>query len=190
MRRHASIFAATALALTLAPLSSARAQYSPDKATAIEVRKEFLANFDGLQKKFLALAEAIPADKYSWRPAPGVRSVGEVFMHIASEYYYWTPAVFGATPSTVVGPANNGFANYEKNSTKADVLKNLNDGFAFAKKTIEGLDESKIAGRQKVFNRESQIIEMSFDMTDDLHEHLGQLIAYSRSIGVKPPWTK
>jgi hypothetical protein len=27
-------------------------------------------------------------------------------------------------------------------------------------------------------------------MTDDLHEHLGQLIAYARSIGVKPPWNK
>ena len=174
----------------LAPIQSARAQYSPDKSTAVEVRKEFLANLDGLQKKFLALADAIPAEKYSWRPAPGVRSIGEVFMHIASEYYYWTPAVWGATPSTVVVPANNGFANFEKNSTKADVMKHMNEGFAFAKKTIEGLDEAKLTGRQKVFNRDIQVIEMAFDMTDDLHEHMGQLIAYSRSIGVKPPWTK
>jgi hypothetical protein len=78
---------------------AAHAQYSPDRATALEVRKEFLTNLDSLQSRFLALAEAFPADKYAWRPAPGVRSVGEVFMHVASEYYFWTPAVFGATPS-------------------------------------------------------------------------------------------
>ena len=187
MRRSTSLFAA--LVLAAAPLSL-HAQYSPDTSTALEVRKEFLANLDGLQKKFIALAEAIPADKYSWRPSPGVRSVGEVFMHIASEYYYWTPAVFGATPSPIVAPANDGFAKFEKNSSKPDVLKQLNEGFTFAKGAIDGLDEAKITGRHKVFNQDMHIIQMSFDMTDDLHEHLGQLIAYSRSIGVKPPWTK
>jgi uncharacterized damage-inducible protein DinB len=190
MLRRPAAALGSILALALVAPAQAHAQYSADKATAIEVRKEFLANFDGLQKKFLALAEAIPADKYSWRPAPGVRSIGEVFMHIASEYYYWTPAVFGATPSPVVVPVNDGFAKFEKMSSKPEVLKHLNEGFAYGRKTIEGLDESKITGRQKVFNREIQVIEMSFDMTDDLHEHLGQLIAYARSIGVKPPWSK
>ncbi|MGH7594690.1 MAG: DinB family protein [Gemmatimonadales bacterium] len=52
--------------------------------------------------KFLALANAIPADKYSWRPMPGVRSFGEVFMHLASEFYVYTPLSFGAAPSPVI----------------------------------------------------------------------------------------
>src|SRR3954452_25431259 len=36
----------------------------------------------------IALAEAIPADKFAWRPGPGVRSTGEVFMHIALANFY------------------------------------------------------------------------------------------------------
>ena len=74
----------------------------PNRDAAVEMRKQYLLDLDTLQTKFLALAEAIPADKYSWRPAPGVRSVGEVFMHVASEYYVYTPLTFGATPSPVV----------------------------------------------------------------------------------------
>src|SRR5471030_1712731 len=91
--------AAAALAF-VAP--NARAQYSPDRATGLEVRKEFLTNLDSLHSKFTQLAEAFPAEKYSWRPAPGVRSVGEVFMHVASEYYFYTPAMWGATPSPLI----------------------------------------------------------------------------------------
>ncbi len=173
------------------PARAALAQYSPDRATAVEVRKEFLADLDeGLQKKFLALAEAIPADKYSWRPAPGVRSVGEVFMHVASEYYFWTPAVFGATPSPVVQRADSGLARFERMSSKPEVLKHLKEGFAYANQVVSGLDEAKITGIQKVFGRDRQIIQMSFVMTSDLHEHLGQLIAYARMNGVTPPWSK
>ena len=50
--------------------------------------------------------------------APGVRSVGEVFMHVASEYYFFTPAVFGAVPSPVVEANKAGFEKFEKMSSK------------------------------------------------------------------------
>src|SRR5471030_2089277 len=101
MHRHSLrlLGAVTALALVV---PSARAQYSPDRATGLEVRKEFLTNLDSLHSKFTQLAEAFPADKYSWRPAPCVRSVGEVFMHVASDYYFYTPAVWGAKPSPLI----------------------------------------------------------------------------------------
>lgn len=165
-------------------------QYAPDRATALEVRKEFLTDLDSLHSKFVQLAEAFPADKYSWRPAPGVRSVGEVFMHIASEFYFWTPSIFGATASPVVEGNKAGFEKFEKMSSKPEVLKHLKEGFAFGRQSIAGLDDSKIIGLHKTFGRDRQVIEMTLDMTDDLHEHLGQLIAYARMNGVKPPWTK
>ena len=173
-----------------APCSTARAQYSPDRATALEMRKEFLTELDSLQSKFLQLADAFPADKYAWRPSPGVRSVGEVFMHVASEYYFWTPAVFGATPSPVVEGNKAGFEKFEKMSSKPEVLKHLTEGFAYGRQTIASLDEAKITGIHKVFNRDTQVIAMSIDMMGDLNEHLGQLIAYARMNGVKPPWSK
>ena len=88
--RH-SWMAVCGAALTALASSGARAQQVPDRAAAVEVRKQFLLDVDTLYSKFTALANAIPADKYAWRPAPGVRSVGEVFMHVASEFYVWAP---------------------------------------------------------------------------------------------------
>jgi uncharacterized damage-inducible protein DinB len=181
--------AALAFALA-APASRLHAQYSPDRATALEMRKEFLTELDSLQSKFMQLADAFPADKYAWRPAPGVRSVGEVFMHVASEYYFWTPAVFGTTPSPVLEGNKAGFEKFEKMSSKPEVLKHLKEGFAYGRQAIATLDEAKITGIHKIFNRDTQVIAMSLDMTSDLHEHLGQLIAYARMNGVKPPWSK
>jgi hypothetical protein len=183
-----ALIAVIALA-AVAPAAHAQ-QYAPDRATALEVRKEFLTDLDSLHSKFVALAEAFPADKYSWRPAPGVRSVGEVFMHIASEFYFWTPTDFGATASPVVEGNKAGLEKFERMSSKADVLKHLKEGFAYGRQSIAGLDESKIIGLQKSFGQDRQVIQMTLDMTDDLHEHLGQLIAYARMNGVKPPWSK
>jgi uncharacterized damage-inducible protein DinB len=92
--------------------------FLPDRAIALEMREEFLTELDSLQSKFMQLAEAFPADKYAWRPAPGVRSVGEVFMHVASEYYFWTPVVFGTVPSPVVEANKAGLEKFEKMSSK------------------------------------------------------------------------
>jgi hypothetical protein len=186
---HRLLGAVVAFALA-APATAAHAQYSPDRATAIEVRKEFLTDLDSLHSKFEALALAFPADKYSWRPAPGVRSVGEVFMHVASEFYFYTPAVFGAAPSPVVEGTKAGFEKFEKISSKPEVLKHLREGFAYGRHAVNALEDEKITGTHKIFGHDHQVIEMSFDMTDDLHEHLGQLIAYARMNGVKPPWSK
>jgi uncharacterized damage-inducible protein DinB len=178
------------LALALVVPAAAHTQYSPDRATALEVRKEFLTDLDSLHSKFLQLAEAFPGDKYAWRPAPGVRSVGEVFMHVASEYYFYTPAVWGATPSPILEAKKESFDKFEKMSSKPEVLKHLKEGFAFGRKAVASLEDEKIVGIHKIFNHDRQAIEMTLDMTDDLHEHLGQLIAYARMNGVKPPWSK
>ena len=70
------------VALTLASLPGlATAQ----DAASVEARKAYLGQLEEMHEKFVQLAEAFPADKYAWRPAPGVRSVGEAFMHVATE---------------------------------------------------------------------------------------------------------
>jgi hypothetical protein len=170
--------------------SAAAAQHGPDRATAVEVRRLFMADLDTLQRKFLALAEAFPADKYAWRPAAGVRSVGEAFMHVASEFYLYTPLAYGATPSPIVTLNRASLQKFETMSSKPEVLTHLKEGFAYAKQAIEGIDASALAGVHKFFGADRTILETSFDMTDDLHEHMGQLIAYARMNGIKPPWSK
>lgn len=168
----------------------AGAQAAPNREAAIEVRKQFMLDLDTLQSKFLALAEAIPADKYSWRPGPGVRSVGEVFMHVASEYYVYTPMSFGAERSPVIAKGQPAMEAFEKMSTKEDVLTHLKAGFAYATTAVNGLDPSTLTGKKKLFGGEYTIVETSLGMAADMHEHLGQLIAYARVNGIKPPWSK
>lgn len=162
----------------------------PDAAAAAEVRRQYMADLDTLQARFLALAEAFPEEKYAWRPSPGVRSVGEAFMHAASEYYTFAPAAYGAPRSPLIGRGAEAFRKFEATGTKAEVLKHLREGPAYARQTLGALDPASIAGTRKIFGRDRTIVETSFAVTDDLHEHLGQLIAYARMNGVKPPWSK
>ena len=188
-RRSRFVTAALAAILVLAATPLA-AQSVPSRESAVEIRTRFIADLDTLQSKFLALSEAFPADKYAWRPAAGVRSVGEAFMHVASEYYVFAPMAYGAAPSPVVGRGREAFQKFESSSSKADVQKHLKEGFAYLKQAVAGLDPEKITGSQKLFGRDMTIVETSFIMSGDLHEHLGQLIAYARMNGVKPPWSR
>lgn len=192
MRSALSRGASAAILLASGALAPAptNAQAIPDAASAGAFREQFLTDLDSLQKKFVSLAEAIPADKYSWRPAAGVRSVGEVFKHVAGEYYTYAPVSFGATRSPVIPRTKEGFAAFEAASSKEEALKHLREGFAFARQSIAGLDAASLAGKKKIFGGDHTIIETATGVTDDLHEHLGQLIAYSRMIGVAPPWSK
>lgn len=162
----------------------------PNRAAAVEVRKQFMSDLDTLHAKFAALANAFPAEKYAWRPMPGVRSVGEVFMHVASEFYVYSPMAYGAKPSPVIPQDRGAMQKFEQKSTRADVLKHLNDSFVYCQSTLAALDPSTLTGTKKMFGGSYTIIETSFGMTGDLHEHLGQLIAYARMNGIKPPWTK
>ena len=192
-RRSMTILAAAAVlgcAAVVRPATSLLAQGAPNRESALEVKKQFLSDLDTLQSKFLALAEAFPAAKYSWRPAEGVRSVGEAFMHVASEFYVYAPMAYGAARSPVIPRGQDSFKKFESASTKEDVLKHLKEGFAYAKQSINGVDAAQLTGSRKLFGGDHTIVETSFAMTDDLHEHLGQLIAYARMNGVVPPWSK
>ena len=186
--------ALAALIVSIAPLG-ASAQAAPasggaSREAAAAARAAFLADIDTLQSKFLALAEAIPAEKYAWRPAPGVRSIGEAFMHAASEYYTFAPAAYGGQRSALIPRTREGFQQFEAQSTKESVLRHLREGPAYARQTLGALDAAAITGPHKIFGGDRTIVETSFAVVDDLHEHLGQLIAYARMNGVTPPWSK
>lgn len=163
-----------------------------DAKSAAHIKKEYIADLDTLHSKLLALANAIPADKYSWRPAAGVRSVSEVLMHVAGEWYHWTPAsVGGKAPSDF--PAARAdlmtkLNGLEKITTKTEVIDQLNKSWTHCRAQLTAADASKLTGKYDPWK--TTIDAAAFTMSGDLHEHLGQLIAYSRSVGVKPPWSK
>ncbi|MDB4893603.1 MAG: DinB-like domain protein, partial [Gemmatimonadetes bacterium] len=138
--------------------------------------------------KIMALANAIPEDKYSWRPSPGVRSVSEVLMHVATEYYFYVPGSVGAKPPADFGPPRETIPKKEKITAKSEVLAELNKSWAYARTQVTSVDASTLTGVYKPWG--ASLPKAAFGMAGDLHEHLGQLISYARSVGVKPPWSK
>src|SRR6266545_3794657 len=82
--------ASASLAIAQAPTTTStqvRAA-APALAPAPGFRADALAQLDDVGKKIVDLAQAVPAEKYGWRPAEGVRSVSEVYMHIAGANYF------------------------------------------------------------------------------------------------------
>jgi hypothetical protein len=185
VQRLCGVGAIAALALLATP----RLATSQD-AASVEARKAYLGQFEEMHGKFLQLAEAIPADKYSWRPAPGTRSVGEAFMHVASEYYLMPPMAFGAKPSSTLAPGPGAFGKLEKDATKEKVLQALKEGHTYATQAVNDIPADSLGGTRAMFGRQFSGTQRWFLMSGDLHEHLGQLIAYARVNGVKPPWSK
>ena len=188
--RRSFYLVVTAVSLLALAHTAAAQDVVPNAAAAAEVRARFIADLDSLEGRFLQLAEAFPADKYAWRPGPGVRSVGEAFMHVASEFCVYAPMAYGAARSPVIQQGRESFAKFEATASKENVLKHLKEGFAYTKAQITGLDAAQLAGSRKLFGGDHTIIETSFIMSGDLHEHLGQLIAYARMNGIKPPWSQ
>jgi uncharacterized damage-inducible protein DinB len=159
-----------------------------DAKTAAHVKAAYMNDLDTLHAKFVALANAIPADKYTWRPTAGVRSISEVFMHVANEFYFYVPMSVGGKAPADFGSPKDAMPKNEKITAKADVIAQLEKSWAHTRAEMAAADPAKMTGTYGQFKM--TVDAAGFVMTGDLHEHLGQLIAYARSVGVKPPWSK
>lgn len=178
---------ALAAAITV-PLRTSRAQDVLDARSAAHLRTEYVNDLDTVHVKILALANAIPTDKYSWRPAPGVRSVSEVLMHCAGEWYFYVPGSVGMKPPADFGVPKEALPKLEKTVGKSDVIAALNKSWAHARAQLMAADPATLTGKYKPWG--ITFDQAVFSMSGDMHEHLGQLITYARSVGVKPPWSK
>lgn len=155
------------------------------RAAPTGFRAEYVAEIDKVGKKLVDLAEAIPADKYSWRPAPGVRSVGEVFMHVVSGN--------STLPSFLGAPRMEGISrDSEKTVTdKAKIVELLKKSIENAKAAAAGVTDADLNKKVKTFgDREMTERQVLFVLLNHLHEHLGQSIAYARMNGITPPWSQ
>jgi hypothetical protein len=181
------VAAATIAVVALAALP-ARAQDVISKDSAAELKASVLGDLETLRGKFVGLAEAFPQDKYTWRPMEGVRSVAEVLMLAAFEGYSFVPSSFGARPANL--GTREEMAKLRELTDKTQILDHLNKGFAHAKKELEALDPAAMTGKRKVMGRDMSASQTALAVDGDLHEHLGQLIAYARTNRIVPPWSK
>lgn len=157
------------------------------------ITADLLADVGDAERKFVALAKAIPAEKYDWRPMTGVRSVGEVLLHVASDNYLIPAAIgFPVDPATgIKGDDYKTAAAFEHRKLDKDAtVAELEKSFASLKKNMQATDASKLTTEVKLFGQPFTMQRAWVLGTTHLHEHLGQLIAYARSNNVVPPWSK
>jgi uncharacterized damage-inducible protein DinB len=148
-------------------------------------RSEVLAEVMIQEDKFLRLADAIPADKFNWRPAPDVRSFAEVFLHVSAANYNLYKLVGTPPPSTV------DLKTLEKSTTdKAKVIATLKDSFAHARKAITDMPDANLEKSLDWFGGKNTQRGILLFIVRHAAEHLGQSIAYARFVGIVPPWTE
>ena len=132
-----------------------------------------------LSDKFSGLAKVLDA-KYDYRPGQGVRSTAEVLNLIVMENGLLAGVLTGAAPGPRPAPVTDP-------AKMQDALKN---SYANLKKAIEGLSDGDLSASVKMFGRDTTKRGANLMALNDQHEHLGQLIAYSRVNGIVPPWAK
>jgi uncharacterized damage-inducible protein DinB len=138
-----------------------------------------------VSRQLILLAEAIPADKYAWRPAPGVRSVSEVFMHIAIANFYLLSVTGPKMPPDLKSD------DLEKTVTaKADVIDWLKRSLNAVKTARAQLKPSDLQRKVKIGGKETTVDAMYLRIIIHDNEHMGQLVAYARMNGIVPPWSQ
>lgn len=153
-------------------------------APSYDMKAQALADLQVVQKKFVDLANAVPADKFNWRPSEDSRSFAEVFLHVSGERYQIL-ALGGAAP-----PADFNGKTFEKSTTdKARIVEELNKSWEFAQKTINGMSNADFAKLLPKLGPQANAGDVVYILVADAHEHLGQLVAYARVNSIIPPWT-
>ena len=148
------------------------------------LRGEIQQQLDDAEQKLVQLASVVPPEKFGWRPAPGVRSFGEVCLHVAGGNYE-IGAMWGMKVPAGVDPRN-----LEKEGAdKAKTVAALKQSFDFVHQAIDALPDSELHKPIKIFGRDAVVAEAMLGIASHDHEHLGQAIAYARMNGVVPPWS-
>jgi uncharacterized damage-inducible protein DinB len=179
-----------ALLFSVAALT--RAQEKPAERPAVTAvaptsgaRFEFLDEVSYYEQRFERLADAIPAEKFNWRPVEGVRSTGEVYMHTAVANYSFakmlgTPYPAGFDSKVLLAASGD----------KAKVVQALKDSFAQIRTAILAVKDSELDKEIRSPRGPTTIRGLFFLISGHYGEHLGQSVAYARSIGIVPPWTE
>ena len=179
-----TLLAAICLSLTLGIGATAQAHAQTRSLKEVQV-----ADLRTMKDKFVGLAEAFPADKYGWTPMEGVRSVKDVLILLTTEGNGF-PTQWGApTPSGV--NADRGAERTRLQALSSDALTaELGRAFDNVIAVVEGMDDATRMREIRFFGQAVRVDGAINMAAGDMHEHLGQLIAYARTNQIVPPWSR
>ena len=177
--------------LTLAMLAAASVSAAAQSKSAM--MSDLMKDVEEVHSKLVQLAKAIPADKGDYRPESSVRSVNEVFLHVASDNYLM-PTFAGVPMDPALKLSDKDFKTFEtfekQKMNTAAIVAAVDKSFAHLAKAMAATTDAQLDGKIKMFGQESSMRAMWIGTTTHLHEHLGQMIAYARANHIMPPWSK
>jgi uncharacterized damage-inducible protein DinB len=178
---------ALCLMLGLVAGSAGQTQAAPAKSA---LQNDLVGQIDHVQKQIVDLLDAVPQDKFTWRPAPGVRSVAEVYLHIAFGNYGLGKLATGKTPPESAGFSGDAKKWDAQTTDKAAIKKILEASFDWVKDAIKNVPDKDLDKKVNFFGHDISTRAAMIVVLNHQHEHLGQSIAYARSNKIAPPWSK
>jgi uncharacterized damage-inducible protein DinB len=181
---HKLLLAVVVIGLS-APALADTAPPPPDQSSpSYDMKAQSLLDLQMVQKKFLELANRIPPDKFKWRPSTDSRSFAEVFLHVSVERYQILGLMGAEKPAGFDAKA------FEKSTIdKSRIIDELKQTWEFTQKTINSMSNADFAKLLPKLGPQANAGDVVYILVADAHEHLGQLVAYSRENGIVPPWT-
>ena len=176
MRIATSLLAAVVISAVPAP--QLQAQSAPP-----DFRQEFLGQFNASARKLVALAEAVPAESYAWRPGEGVMSVVEVYAHIARYNYLYPDQNLGMGAPI----SYEGFEDDVNSKTLA--VEVLRASVEHVRAVVTEMSDADLNASTELYGRTVAKWAVLLQLVAHMNEHLGQSIAYARMNGVVPPWS-
>ena len=159
--------------------------FGADTAFESAFRTSLLKSFDEATGKIIALADAIPEDKYGWRPMEGVASVREVLVHVAETHYALGERLGRKPPAGIDGKGIG-----KTMVTKAGTVATTKASMGFIRGVLAEIPPGELLPEVNVFGSKAPRLRVALLPLDHAHEHLGQLIAYARIDHIVPPWSK
>jgi uncharacterized damage-inducible protein DinB len=171
---------ATAFLVILLSMTTLSAQKSPPEG----LWQGYDGEWKHVSQQLIALADATPPEKFSWRPADGVRSTSEVYMHIVMANFYLLSVTGPKMPSDLKQGMD------KTVTSKSEVINWLKRSLDAVKEAHAAEDAKDLQRKVHIVDRDATVDGMYLRIIVHANEHMGQLIAYARMSGVVPPWSK
>jgi uncharacterized damage-inducible protein DinB len=163
---------------------------APEPAGKGAFQHDLLGTLGYTGKHVLELEDAIPRSKFNWRPGPGVRSIAEVYLHIAYSNYGLAKAATGKEPPADIGWEANPAKWDKKTTDKAEIKKILERSFAHVQEVVAAIPDADLDKKVSLFGMEMTTRAVLLVLVGHVNEHLGQEVAYARSNKIVPPWSE
>jgi hypothetical protein len=157
---------------------------------ADDTGKIFDQQLAGVEKEFVPLVEAMPADQINFAPTDGafkgVRTFRDQAMHTGAVLYMISAGILGEKPPAEAGTGESGPAAI---TAKADIVKYLNGAFAYAHRAMNSLTAQNLTGMVKSPFGDGETARESLAIINVSHvmDHYGQMVVYARMKSVVPP---